>query len=130
MSAGYADTVARISNTLAAYAHAVDDGRTEDVIATFVPQGRSVLPGHEPIEGHAALQEAYAALVPTAPQRHVLSNIEVVEIGDGIATVVSDLVVLGKRDRRWAVMFLGRYTDHLRADGDRWLFESRELTLE
>lgn len=130
MNTGYADTVARISTTLAAYAHALDDGRTADVVATFVPQGRSVLPGHHPLEGHEALHEAYAGLVPTAPQRHVLSNIEVVEIGDGVATVVSDLVVLGKRDKRWAVMFLGRYTDRLRADGDRWLFESRELTLE
>lgn len=130
MSGEYADAVARITRTLASYAHALDDGRTDDAVAAFLPDGVSVLPGYGAIQGHDALRSAYASMKPTAPQRHVVSNIEVTDLDGSSATVLSDLVVLGKRDGRWAVLFVGRYADRLRAEGEAWLFESRDLTLE
>ena len=41
----YADVAEGIRATLAAYAHALDDGRTDDVVATFCPDGAVEIPG-------------------------------------------------------------------------------------
>ena len=129
-STGYATAVARIRDTIAAYAHALDDGRTDDLVATFAPDGVSTFPGTEPLRGHQALRAAYAALVPRGPQRHVVANTCVSEFDGRTALVVSDLVFLVKGDSSWTVRFAGRYTDRMRAEGDTWLFESRELVLD
>ncbi|ONH30867.1 nuclear transport factor 2 family protein [Pseudofrankia asymbiotica] len=127
MSAEYADAVARIRDTIAAYAQAVDDARTEDVVATFLPDGSASFPGSEVLHGHDAIRATYSKLTPGVPQRHVVLNIHVTDFDGESASATSDLLFLVKAEKGWRVQLVGRYTDRLRASGEAWLFASREL---
>jgi uncharacterized protein (TIGR02246 family) len=128
MSGEFADAVARIRDTIAAYAQAVDDGRTEDIVATFLPDGTASFPGSGGVlQGHDAIRKVYSGLVPGHPQRHVVTNIVVTAFNGESATVSSDLLFLLKGEKSWSVRIVGRYVDTLRRDGERWLFASREL---
>jgi hypothetical protein len=56
----YAEVVERFRATIAADAQPLDDGRTDDVVATFCPDGVCDIPGTGTHEGHNALCEAYS----------------------------------------------------------------------
>jgi hypothetical protein len=121
----YAEVAAGVTATLAAYTHALDDGRTEDVVGTFCPDGSVDIPGMGIHEGHEALRAAYAQWVPRRPQRHVVVNTHVTATTDVEAHAVSDVVFLLKGDQGWAVQVVGRYSDVLHRHGDRWCFQRR-----
>jgi 3-phenylpropionate/cinnamic acid dioxygenase small subunit len=127
MSSEYGDAAARIRDTIAAYAQAVDDGRTEDIVATFLPDGWASFPGAEPARGHEGIRATYSALKPGRAQRHVVTNILITAFDGAEADVSSDLLFLVKGEAGWAVRIVGRYTDRLRKDGEQWLFVCREL---
>ena len=64
----FADVAEGVRATIAAYTQALDDGRTDDVVATFCPDGVCDIPGMGTHEGHDALRAAYAGLgAPPAP---------------------------------------------------------------
>ena len=44
-TATYADVAEGVRAAIAAYTHALDDGRTDDVVATFCPDGVCDIPG-------------------------------------------------------------------------------------
>ena len=111
--ARYADVVEGIRATIAAYTQALDDGRTDDVVATFCPDGVCEIPGMGTHVGHDALRAAYAQWTPRRPQRHLVVNTLVTDWNDAAATAVSDVVFLLKGDAGWAVQVVGRYTDTL-----------------
>jgi len=125
---GQASATAGIQQAIAAYAQALDDGRTDDVIATFCEDGAAEFPGSGKIEGHAALRATYSQLVPRAPQRHVLVNTRITTCDDDHATAVSDLVLFGRGEAGWSIGLVGRYDDALRCVNGKWLFQSRTLT--
>ncbi|CAO5191836.1 SnoaL-like domain-containing protein [Frankia sp. AiPs1] len=128
MSTEYADAAARIRDTIATYAQAVDDGRTEDIVATFLPDGWASFPGADIARGHDGIRATYAALPPGRAQRHLVGNTLITEFDGDAATATSDLVFLTRgKEGHWAVRIVGRYTDHLRRSGNAWLFASREL---
>ena len=56
----YAEVAEGVRAAIAAYAQAVDDGRTEDIVTTFCSDGVLVIPGSGVYEGHDALREAYS----------------------------------------------------------------------
>ncbi len=87
---------------IATYTQALDDGRTDDVVATFCPDGSCAIPGLGTHEGHDALRAAYAAVEPRRPQRHLVLNTLVAARGADEATAVSDvvLVLAGRPDGR------------------------------
>ena len=58
-TANYAEVVEGVRATIAAYTQALDDGRTDDVVATFCPDGVCEIPGMGTHEGHDALRQAY-----------------------------------------------------------------------
>ncbi len=120
-----ADVAAGVANTVAAYTQALDDGRTDDVVATFCPDGSCDMPGLGHHEGHDALRAAYARVVPRQPQRHLIVNTHVSEWADREAFATSDVVLLLKGEAGWAVGVVGRYTDVLHHDGSAWRFHSR-----
>jgi ketosteroid isomerase-like protein len=124
----YADVVEGVRAAIAAYTHALDDGRTDDVIATFWADGASDVPGAGLIEGHDALRAAYARWVPRRPQRHLVSNTLVTEWTDDSASATSDVVFLLQGKDGWSVQMVGRYADTLRRDGETWKFVRRVLT--
>ena len=51
----FAEVVEGVRATLAAYTQALDDGRTDDVVATYCPDGVCEIPGMGTHEGHDAL---------------------------------------------------------------------------
>ena len=53
----YAEVVEGVRATIAAYTQALDDGRTDDVVATFCPDGVCDIPGMGTHRGHDALRE-------------------------------------------------------------------------
>jgi hypothetical protein len=137
----YADVDAGVRAAIARYAQAVDDGRADDVAATFCPDGSADIPGAGVITGTEALR-AYFAGLTAGQSRHVVVNTHVTEWDAGQAAAISDLIVLGRAgDRGWSVILVGRYHDtlHSRDHGDSgsagpasegdgaWLFHSRTL---
>ena len=123
--ASYADVVAGVHATIAAYAQALDDGRTDDVVATFCPDGASEMPGIGTFEGHDALRQAYAGWKPTRPQQHLVANTVVTEWNDHEARATSDLILVVKGKSGPSIQLMGRYHDVLHHDDGVWRFHRR-----
>ena len=121
----YADVVEGVRATIAAYTHALDDGRTDDVVATFLPDGVCDIPGMGTHAGHDALRAAYTAWKPRRPQRHLVVNTLVTDWDDHEANAVSDVVFLLQGDSGWAIQVVGRYQDTLRRVDGGWFFRRR-----
>jgi hypothetical protein len=122
----YAQIVEGVRATIARYAHALDDGRTDDVVATFCPDGVSEIPGLGTHEGHDALREAYSRWKPKRPQRHVVVNTLVSEWNDHEATAISDMIFIRQGESSWTIQLVGRYRDILHHDDGMWRFHRRE----
>jgi hypothetical protein len=121
----FPDVCEGVRAAIAAYTLALDDGRTDDVVATFCSDGLCDIPGLGRHQGHAALREAYGRWEPTRPQRHLVLNTLVTHWDDREARTTSDFVFLLKGEPGWAVQLVGRYYDVLHRDGDVWRFHSR-----
>jgi SnoaL-like domain len=124
-TATYAEVVEGVRATIAAYTQALDDGRTDDVVATFCADGSCDIPGLGNYRGHDALREAYAKWKPRRPQRHLVLNTLVTDWNDHEATVVSDVIFLLKGESGWAIQLVGRYHDKLRREEGAWRFSHR-----
>jgi hypothetical protein len=116
--------------TIAGYTQALDDGRTDDVVATFCPDGVCDIPGMGTHEGHDALRAAYAGWAPRRPQRHLVLNTLVTEWGNDEAEAISDVVFILLGKSGWAIQLVGRYHDTLHRDGGTWRFHRRVATFE
>ena len=123
----FTEVVEGIRATIARYTQALDDGRTDDVVATYCPDGAFELPGTGTFEGHDALRETYAGWVPRRPQRHLVANTLVTAWDDHEATATSDVALLIKGDAGWAVTFVARYHDVLHQDEGEWKFHRRTV---
>jgi hypothetical protein len=121
----YAEVVEGVRATIAAYTHALDDGRTDDVVATFCADGVCDIPGMGTHVGHDALREAYSAWTPRRPQRHLVVNTLVTEWNDHEAEAISDVIFIRQGDAGWAIQVVGRYQDTLRHDNGVWRFHRR-----
>ncbi len=121
-----ADVDAGVRAALAAYTHALDDGRADDVVATFCPDGVVTIPGMGTHEGHDALRAAYEGWAPRAPQRHLVLNTHITRWDQHEAEAVSDVVFLLLGDAGWTVQLVGRYQDLLHRDGQAWRFHRRQ----
>jgi hypothetical protein len=122
----YADVEAGVRAAIAAYNHAVDDGRTDDVVATYCPDGSCDIKALGAHEGHAALRAAYAKVEPRIPQRHVVTNTLVTTWSADEASAVSDFLFLVRVEAGWRVSLVGRYRDTLHRTDAGWRFHRRE----
>jgi hypothetical protein len=124
-----AEVAEGVRTAMATYTQALDDGRTDDVVATFCPDGGCEIPGMGTHRGHEALREAYTRWEPKRPQRHLVLNTLVVTWNDAEATAVSDVVFLLLDDSGWSVQLVGRYHDTLHHHDDgTWRFHHRTAT--
>ena len=126
----FADVAEAVRATIAAYTQALDDGRTDDVVATFCPDGVCDIPGMGTHEGHDALRAAYAGWAPRRPQRHLVLNTLVTTWTGDEAEAISDVVFILKGGSGWAIQLVGRYHDTLHRDGATWRFHRRVATFE
>ena len=124
----YADVTEGVRATLAAYVHALDDGRTDDIVATFCPDAVCEIEGQGTYEGHDALRAAYDGWKPRLPQRHLVLNTHVTDWSDDEAHALSDVVFLLRLDGAWTTQLVGRYDDTLHRDGERWRIHRRVAT--
>jgi len=120
-----AATAEGIRQAIAAYTQALDDGRTDDLVATFCSDGSIDIPFIGAHQGHDALREVYGALVPRVPQRHLVANTLVVDANEHEAHAVSDIVFLLRGESGWSVQLVGRYTDTLHHTDAGWRFHHR-----
>lgn len=122
----FADVAEGVRATIAAYTQALDDGRTDDVVATYCADGGCDIPGLGTFEGHDALRDAYRQVEPRRPQRHLVLNTLVTSWSDDEAETTSDVVfLLLRREQGWVVQLVGRYHDRLRREGGTWRFLHR-----
>ena len=126
----FADVAEGVRATIAAYTQALDDGRTDDVVATFCPDGVCDIPGMGTHEGHDALRAAYAGWAPRRPQRHLVLNTHVIAWSSDDATAISDVVFILQGKSGWAIQLVGRYHDTLHRDGGSWRFHRRVAAFE
>jgi hypothetical protein len=124
----YADVAEGVRATIAAYTQALDDGRTDDVVATFCPDGVCEIPGLGTHAGRDALRAAYSQWEPKRPQRHLILNTLVTVVSDTEATAVSDVVFLLLGRSGWNVQLVGRYQDTLHHHDGSWQFRRRTAT--
>ena len=123
--ATYAEVVEGVRATIAAYTQALDDGRTDDVVATFCPDGVCDIPGMGTHAGHDALRAAYTRWKPRRPQRHLVVNTLVTDWSDHEATAISDVIFILQGDAGWAIQVVGRYHDTLNYNDGTWRFRRR-----
>ena len=121
----FAEVAEGVRATIATYTHALDDGRTDDVVATFCPDGVCEMPGMGRYVGHDALREAFSGWKPRRPQRHLVVNTLVTDWSDTEANAVSDVIFLLQGDTGWAIQLVGRYEDTLHHDNGTWRFHHR-----
>jgi hypothetical protein len=121
----FADVAEGVRAAIAAYTQALDDGRTDDVVATFCADGIVAIPGLGAHVGHDALRAAYTKVVPRRPQRHLVLNTLVTDWNDHEAKATSDVVFALQGDAGWSIQLVGRYYDTLHNDGKLWLFHRR-----
>jgi hypothetical protein len=126
----FADVAEGVRAAIAAYTLALDDGRTDDVVATFCVDGVVDIPGLGTHEGHDALREAFGRIEPKRPQRHLVLNTFVTDWNDDEANAISDVVFLLKGESGWGIQLVGRYTDVLHHDDGTWRFHRRAATFE
>ena len=124
----FAEVAEGVRAAIASYTHALDDGRTDDIVASFCPDGVLEAPGVGTFEGHDALREAYGGMRPRQPQRHLVVNTLVTDWDDHAATAVSDVVFILDGGSGWAIQFVGRYTDTLHQADGAWRFHRRAIT--
>ena len=124
----FAEVAEGVRAVIAEYTQALDDGRTDDVVATFCPDGVCVIPGMGTHEGRDALREAYAKWKPRQPQRHLVLNTLVTDWDDHEARAISDVVFVLKGDEGWTIQVVGRYEDTLHHDDGTWRFHHRAAT--
>ena len=121
----FAEVAEGVRATLAAYTQALDDGRTDDVVATFCPDGAIEIPGLGTHEGHLALRAAYESWKPRRPQRHLVLNTLVTECGEAEARARSDVIFTVLGEGGWSIALVGRYEDVLHRHDTRWRFHRR-----
>ena len=119
-----------IRDTIMAYAHLVDRGRIDELLALFTPDGilhANDLPpacGHEAIRAFLGGTKARLAAETARPWiRHHVSSLRIDVIGHDTATAVSYFLAITERGPdHW-----GRYRDRLVAAGGRWRFAERRV---
>jgi hypothetical protein len=121
----YAEVEAGVRAAIAAYNHAVDDGRTDDVVATYCLDGSCDIKALGAHEGHDALRAAYTKVEPKVPQRHLVVNTLLTEWSADEAKAVSDFVFMVRVDSGWQVALIGRYRDTLHRTEAGWRFHHR-----
>lgn len=119
-----------IRNLLAGYVHALDDGRVDEVLSLWEPDGVFELVGVGEFEGSDALRGFYQGMgSPTGPQAHLVGNTLIAFEGDDAATVVSDFL-LAKKGDGWSLTGRGRYHDIVRRAPGGWRFVRRSVRFE
>jgi 3-phenylpropionate/cinnamic acid dioxygenase small subunit len=123
-----------IRDTIARYAHLVDGGRFDELVALFTEDAVLEAGDQPPAHGRAALAaflrgtgDRLAAAAHGPPLiRHHVSNVVVDVTGTAAASARSYFLAVTERGPdHW-----GRYRDELALSGERWLFTRRQVRVD
>jgi ketosteroid isomerase-like protein len=121
----YEAVAAGVRGTIAAHAQAQDDGRTEDIVALYTPDGVLDVPGVGTYEGTDAIRAAWDEWKPNLPQRHMVTNTVITDWTDDEARATSDVVYIQLGDSGWSIQIVARYHDTFRDTDGTWLLSRR-----
>ncbi|MFD3588206.1 nuclear transport factor 2 family protein [Streptomyces sp. NPDC058683] len=122
--------LAGVQTAIAAYAHAIDAGRTDAVADLFTEDGVAEITGQGTFEGRETIRKAYEAFAPQAPQLHLVGNTLLTSPPGDEVTATSNLVFFVRGEEGWAVQLVGNYEDTLVRVGDAWKFRRRVTTFK
>ena len=125
MAETYTEVAEGVRATIARYTHALDEGRTDDVVATYCDDGAFEMPGVGTFEGLDALRATYDSWKPQRPQRHLVLNTLVTEWDEHEAQALSDVVMIVQGSAGWSVQFVAKYHDTLHRTEGGWRFHRR-----
>jgi uncharacterized protein (TIGR02246 family) len=122
-----------IRELVAAYAHAADSGRFDEVAGLFTADGVLETPDHVEHRGREAIRaflggtgQALARATTVPIIRHHLSNLSVAVTGPDDATGAAYFFVVTERGPdHW-----GRYRDRYTRDEEGWRFAHRRVRLD
>ena len=123
----------RIRDLVARYAHAVDRGRFDELVALFSDTGVLELPDGRTAQGHANIRTLLQAtgtslrattVVPWV-RHHVTSHVITTQDPTNAEGFAYFFVVTERGPDHW-----GRYHDHYVAAGDGWRFARRRVRLD
>ncbi|MER7693942.1 nuclear transport factor 2 family protein [Streptomyces sp. NPDC097610] len=120
--------LAGVQATIAAYAQAIDAGRTEVIPDLFTEDGVAEIVGQGTFEGREAIRKVYGAFTPQGPQLHLVGNTLLTSPPGDEVTASSNLVFFVRGEEGWAVQLVGTYEDTLVRVGDAWKFRKRVTT--
>jgi 3-phenylpropionate/cinnamic acid dioxygenase small subunit len=132
------DVRAAIEDLIVRYAWAYDELEFESLGELFVEDATFEMsaPGVAPARGREAivsfLHAARAGRAARGEQpRHLVNNLRVVEVSEGVAHVVSYMtLVVTTPDGRAVVDCAGTYHDRLVEVDGAWMFAARQLTFD
>ena len=125
-SKSFADVAEGVRATIAAYTHALDDGRTDDIVATFCADGLIDIPGmgdaRRARRAARGVHEVGAAPAATPPRgEHARVRVER-RRGEGDERRRCSCF---RARKGWAVQIVGRYHDTLHCEDGTWRFHRR-----
>ncbi|MET7483736.1 nuclear transport factor 2 family protein [Streptomyces sp. NPDC005538] len=120
---------AAVQSAVAAYAQALDSGRTDAIADLFTPDGTAEIVGMAKFEGREAIRQGFGGFSPEQPQLHMLGNTVITSATEDEVTATSNLAFFARGETGWSVQMTGRYDDVLRLHEGRWLFQQRVTTL-
>jgi uncharacterized protein (TIGR02246 family) len=123
-----ASVTAAVQTAIAAYAQALDAGRTDDIADLYTPDGVAEIVGMAKFEGREAIRQGFGGFSPQQPQLHLVANTVVTSATEDEATATSNLAFFSRGDSGWAVQMVGRYDDILRRQDGEWRFQQRVTT--
>jgi ketosteroid isomerase-like protein len=123
----YVEVVEGVRATIAAHAHAQDDGRADDLAVLYTPDGVVDVPGIGTFEGAEALRNVFAGWQPQGPQRHLVVNTLVTDWSNDEAQATSDVVFVARGESGWSVQVVGRYFDTFQKSDGAWLLSRRKM---
>lgn len=107
-----------VRNTLARYAHLIDDGKRNELGSVFKSDVRLHL-FEKTFDGLDSVIEALGGYAPPTGRRHMNFNCEVTTVGD-TATAVSDWCLMAPSGGGWVALSMGRYNDRLEKTAVGW----------
>jgi hypothetical protein len=119
-----------VRTAIGLYCQALDDGRVDDVLATFWSDGVLEFVGNTTYRGHDELRAFYETTARSAmPRRHQLANTHIVGWDNPLVTAHSDFSMVELTDTGWRISVVGRYRDTLRHQDGVVRFSHRVLDL-
>jgi 3-phenylpropionate/cinnamic acid dioxygenase small subunit len=115
----------KVRELFARFCHSIDEGRYEEWVGTFTPDGVFDSPVAGRHAGRAGLlkftRDLAASDMGKATQRHLVTNL-IISLEDDRGTALCNLTVYVTRDGATSLLLVGGYNTELRKVGGEWYF--------